>query len=293
MDAVKLKMDGLVKEKIDLVKVASTCEIVIKEFEAKCVVSEKAIRVVEKEIANQEDGLDKALTDFISAQERLDEAMKIASDSELDANALTRKIKLIEDDQAKTEERYKECVAKLSEYEASLAINECERKKFEVKSFATEEKLELMVTQLEEATNIAEESDRKYEEVVRKAKLVESELERITEKAEDAEAKIAQTEEELRDKGSSHKSMEEICGKNADREDSLDNEERSLIDRLKIAETNAEFGERTVDKLERTIDGIQDSLFDEKTTYRDLSVKLDTTLRDMMKIAEEANHNCD
>ena len=86
--------------------------------------------------------------------------------------------------------------------------------------------------------------------------------------------------------------MEEKCSKNADKEDDLDNEERSLVDKLKVAETNAEFGERTVDKLESTIDGIQDRLFEEKVRYREISVKLDFTLREMMKIAEEA-HECD
>merc|ERR1712158_209814 len=97
--------------------------------------------------------------------------------------------------------------------------------------FAIEEKLELMVTELDEATRIAEE------------------------------------------------------------EDKLDNEQRSLIDQLKIAETNAEFGERTVEKLERTIDGIQESLYEEKMAYRALSCKLDSTLRDMMQIADE--HSCE
>jgi len=292
MDAIKIKMDQLVKDKLELIKEAQGMEGGIKDFENKCTESEKAIRVVEKQIANFEDELDKTLTDYIDAQEKLEDALKIASDSELDANALTRKIKLIADDQIKIEERYKETIAKLSEFESSLAINEGERKRGETKSFATEEKLELMVTQLEEATNIAEEADRKYEEVLRKSKLVESELERITEKAEDSEAQITATEQELREKNTSFKKMEEICGKNADKEDELDNLERSLIEKLKIAETNAEFGERTVDKLESTIDGIQERLFDEKTVYKNLSVKLDTTLRDMMKIAEEEMHQC-
>lgn len=292
MEAVKLKMDALVKEKLDCVKLAQSYEEELKDFEAKCTVSDKAIRAVEKTIANHEDELDKTLTDFISAQEKLDDALKIASDSELNANALVRKLKLIEEEQVRVDERYKETVAKLSDYEASLATNEAERKKHEQKSFATEEKLELMVTQLEEAAQISEEADRKYEEVCRKAKLIESELERITEKAEDFEEKIGEFEAELNEKNTELRKMEEICGKNADKEDSLDNEQRSLVDRLKVAETNAEFGERTVEKLERTIDNIQESLFEEKTKYRDLSVKLDSTLRDMMKIVEEG-HECD
>jgi len=292
MDAVKIKMDQLVKDKVELLKQAKGFELEIKDFETKCSVSEKAVRVVEKEIANFEDELDKTLTDYISAQENLEDALKIASDSELDANALRRKIKLIEEDQLRIEERYKETVSKLSEFESTYAVNEAERKKFETKSFAVEEKLELMTTQLEEANVIAEESDRKFEDVQRKANIVKGDLERMVEKAEDFEQQIGITETELSEKNNALRKMEDRCGRNADKEDKLDNEQRNLVERLKLAETNAEFGERTVEKLENTIDGIQDKLFEEKTMYRNISIKLDSTLREMMKMAEEG-HDCE
>lgn len=292
MDAVKHKMDQLVKDKLELIKVAKSYESVLSDYDAKCSNLEKSIRTVEKDIATHEDALDQSLTDFISAQEKLEVAHKIASDSELDANALARKIQLLAKEQETVDSRYKETVAKISEFESTYAVHEAERKKMEQKSFAVEEKLELMVTQLEEANVIAEEADRKFEDVQRKANIVKSDLERMIEKAEDFEAKIIEFEDELRDKNNALRKMEDICGKNADQEDELDNQQRSLVERLKVAETNAEFGERTVDKLESTIDGIQDRLFEEKVRYREISVKLDFTLREMMKIAEEA-HECD
>jgi len=286
-------MDALVKDKLELIKAAGMSEETTKDFEGKCRESEKHIRTLEKAIANTEDNLDTTLTNYISATEKLEIAQATATASELDVSALNRKIKLIEEESARVEERYKETIAKLSEYEKTYEDNERERKRFETKSFAVEEKLELMVSELDEATRIAEEADRKYEEVLRKSKVVEGDLERMTEKAEDFEVKIQDFEAELSEKSNSLRKMEEICGNNADREDELDNEQRSLIDKLKIADTNAEFGERTVEKLERTIDGIQESLYEEKLNYRNLSCKLDTTLRDMMTIAEGAGHDCD
>ena len=292
MEAIKLKMDALVKDKLELLKASASSEETTKDFDSKCRESEKQIRTLEKAIANTEDNLDTTLTNYIEATEKLETAQATATASELDVSALNRKIKLIEEESARVEERYKETIAKLSEYEKTYEDNERERKRFETKSFAVEEKLELMVSELDEATRIAEEADRKYEEVLRKAKVVEGDLERMTEKAEDFEAKIQEYETELNETQASLRKMEDICGKNADREDELDNEQRSLIDKLKIADTNAEFGERTVEKLERTIDGIQESLYEEKVNYRDLSCKLDTTLRDMMTIAE-ANHDCE
>ena len=292
MEAIKLKMDALVKDKLELLKDASNCELEVKDFEAKCSVSDKAIRTLEKAIATCEDELDTTLTNYIAATEKLETAQATATSSELDVNALERKIRLIQEESQRVEERYKETIAKVSEYEKTFEDNERERKKFETKSFAIEEKLELMVSELEEATRIAEEADRKYEEVLRKHKVVEGDLERMTEKAEDFETKIQEYENELNETSANLRKMEDVCGKNADREDELDNEQRSLIEKLKIADTNAEFGERTVEKLERTIDGIQESLYEEKIAYRDLSCKLDTTLRDMMQIAESA-HDCE
>merc|ERR1712066_686053 len=49
-------------------------------------------------------------------------------------------------------------------------------------------------------------------------------------------------------------------------------------------ESRAEFGERTVDKLESTIDYLQDNLYQEKLAFIEMSKKLDQTLNDMMTV---------
>ena len=61
------------------------------------------------------------------------------------------------------------------------------RKVIENRSLKDEEKLEMQEIQLNEAKNIAEDADRKYEEVARKLVMVEAELERGEERAELAE----------------------------------------------------------------------------------------------------------
>merc|ERR1712088_1200043 len=160
MEAIKLKMDALVKEKLQLIKDSQDSESIIKEFEDKCRESEKAIRALEKAIANYEHDLDTTLTNYISATEKLELAQATATASELDVNALERKIKLVQEESSRVDERYRETIAKVSEYEKSLEDNERERNK--------------------------------HEEVLRKAKIVESDLDRINEKAEDFEQKIAE-----------------------------------------------------------------------------------------------------
>merc|ERR1739848_634759 len=155
-----------------LIEEAAKCEEEMSSYKAKGDEVDKNIRGVEKLISKAEESLDDTMTANVTAAEKLEEAEQTASHGELEVSALVRKINLLGDEQAKVDERYKETIQKLSEYETSLEENERERKIHEAKSFSIEEKLELMGAQLEEATAIAEEADRKYEEVARKFRIV-------------------------------------------------------------------------------------------------------------------------
>ena len=72
--------------------------------------------------------------------------------------------------------------------------------------------------------------------------------------------------------------------KNAEEEDKFENKISRLQEEFKLADTRAEFAERSVDKLEATIDGLLESLMNEKLNYRNISEKLDKTLNDMMSM---------
>lgn len=287
MEAVKHKMDDLVTQKKTLVEAANKFEADINTFKSKGDETDKAIRAVEKQISKAEESLDDTMTANVTASERLEEAEQTASHAELEVSALVRKLKLLEDESKKVDDRYKETVSKLAEYEASFEENDRERKIHEAKSFSIEEKLELMGAQLEDATAIAEEADRKYEEVARKLRIVEGDCERMVDKSEEFETKVKDSEMQISEHNENLKKMETLCGDNAEKEDNYDNTVRSLSERLKNSETGAEFGERTVEKLERTIDTLQEQLYQEKLAFKELSMKLDRTLQDMMHLAEE------
>ena len=68
-------------------------------------------------------------------------------------------------------------------------------------------------------------------------------------------------------------------------EDEYDEKVKKLSEECKEAEVRAEFGERTVEKLESTIDQLEESLYAEKLQFRNISLKLDQTLKDMMELA--------
>merc|ERR1711886_9178 len=127
-------------------------------------------------------------------------------------------------------------------------------------------------------------SNQKFEDAGRKLKVVEGDLERVYERAEEFETKTRDLETQLRDMESKVKETETITVKNADEEEKFENKITKLQDEFKQADTRAEFAERSVDKLESTIDGLLEGLMNEKLNYRTLSEKLDKTLNDMMSM---------
>ena len=89
----------------------------------------------------------------------------------------------------RNKERLQENIEKCKAIEASGQENEDARKAGEARSFAAEESLEQMETQLEEANEVAKISNQKFEDASRKLKVVEGDLERVIERAEEFETK--------------------------------------------------------------------------------------------------------
>ncbi|KRY66043.1 Tropomyosin [Trichinella pseudospiralis] len=188
--------------------------------------------------------------------------------AEAEVAALNRRIQLLEEDLTRAEERLKIATEKLEE--ASKAADESERgrKSMETRSMQDEERANLLETQVLQAKLIAEEADRKYEEVARKLAMVEADLERAEERAEAGENKIVELEEELRVVGNNLKSLEVSEEKALQREDSYEEHIRQLSQRLKEAETRAEFAERSVQKLQKEVDRLEDELVQQETSKK-------------------------
>merc|ERR1712157_361124 len=168
--------------------------------------------------------------------------------------------------------------------ESSAAKNEEGRRAGEARSFAAESGLEAMEAELEEAQGIATAANHKFEDSQRKCKVVEGDLERVIERAEEFEGKARDLETQVREMESKVKETEAITVKNAEEEDKYETKIARLQEEFKLADTRAEFAERSVDKLESTIDGLLESLMNEKLNYRNISEKLDKTLNDMMNM---------
>ncbi|XP_045775967.1 tropomyosin isoform X9 [Maniola jurtina] len=202
--------------------------------------------------------------------------------AESEVAALNRRIQLLEEDLERSEERLATATAKLAE--ASQAADESERarKILENRSLADEERMDALENQLKEARFLAEEADKKYDEVARKLAMVEADLERAEERAETGESKIVELEEELRVVGNNLKSLEVSEEKANQREEEYKNQIKTLTTRLKEAEARAEFAERSVQKLQKEVDRLEDELVAEKEKYKDIGDDLDTAFVELI-----------
>ncbi|XP_018799290.1 PREDICTED: heat shock protein DDB_G0288861 isoform X10 [Bactrocera latifrons] len=204
--------------------------------------------------------------------------------AESEVAALNRRIQLLEEDLERSEERLGSATAKLSE--ASQAADESERarKILENRALADEERMDALENQLKEARFLAEEADKKYDEVARKLAMVEADLERAEERAEQGENKIVELEEELRVVGNNLKSLEVSEEKANQREEEYKNQIKTLNTRLKEAEARAEFAERSVQKLQKEVDRLEDDLVNERNKNKLLQEEMEVTLHDIQNM---------
>jgi len=183
---------------------------------------------------------------------------------------------------ARSEERLNDTASKLPEAVERASETEQARKLGENRAIVDEERMDALENQLKEARFMAEEADKKFDEVARKLAMVEADLERAEERAEQGENKIVELEEELRVVGNNLKTLEVSEEKSRRREDEYNEQIKGMTSRLKLAETRAEFAERSVQKLQKEVDRVEDELVNQKELYKTISDDLDTTFTEII-----------
>ena len=88
-------------------------------------------------------------------------------------------------------------------------------------------------------------------------------------------------EEELRVVGNNLKSLEVSEEKAQQREEAHEQQIRIMTTKLKEAEARAEFAERSVQKLQKEVDRLEDELVHEKEKYKSISDELDQTFAEL------------
>merc|ERR1712038_1700695 len=212
-----------------------------------------------------------------STTTKLDKKDKSFQLAEGEIQALKRKMVLTEDELERSETKGTAVTSDLNEAsERDQRINKA-IKTLEHKNMIDEERIDLMENQVKEAKQMVEESDIKYDEVARKLAMVEGDLERAEERANAGENKIVDLEEELKVIGENLKALEVAEEKAQQREEEYKKQLKLLTERLKTAESRAEYGEKTVQKLNLRIDGVMSDLVVEKMKTQDVNDPLDET----------------
>merc|ERR1712051_1135045 len=128
--------------------------------------------------------------------------------TELEMNALTRRVSGLEEDLEKTEEKMVAAVAKLDKAGTAADDSERAKKVFQSKADEDEKRIIGLEKDLKEAREKAEAADATYDEVAKKLATCESDLEKAEERADVGETKILELEEELRVVANNLKSLE-------------------------------------------------------------------------------------
>merc|ERR1712002_340517 len=133
--------------------------------------------VLKKKMRQTQEEMEKYKEESEDMARKLQVEIMRREEAEGEVAALNRRIQLLEEDLERSEERLATATQKLAE--ASHAADESERirKVLENKNNMEDDRVAILEAQLAQAKLIAEEADKKYEEVARKLAMVEADLE--------------------------------------------------------------------------------------------------------------------
>jgi len=281
MEAIKKKMQAMKVEKDNLcdrsdVVEQQTKDANIRREKAEEEFTELTLKSRTLEIDNDKYG--EKLVNQIMAQEAK-EAQVLAAEAEF--NRLNRRVQELEEDLEITEQKYVLAIQKYDK--AATEADDSDRMAKVLQNRATEDETKManLADELKKAQNRAEEADRKYDEAQKKMVTAEAQLEIDGERADVSEFKIIELEEELKVVANNLKSLEVSEDKANKREDFYKVEIKRLTAKLKQSETRAEFAERSVIKLQKEVDRLEDELVNEQDKFKAITEELDATFAEM------------
>merc|ERR1712130_1062443 len=150
------------------------------------------------------------------------------------------------------------------------------------KTMNTEVEIEDLCKSEKEAKFMASESEKKFDEISRRLGVVQEELKKAEERADSNQKKVDSIDEELKVVGENMKALEVAEGKALEREEKFKEQILILLNRLKIADARAEYGEMNITKLNKRIDNIEDDIIRAKVKSSHVGGEMNDTFKDIM-----------
>ncbi|XP_059086863.1 tropomyosin-like isoform X4 [Tigriopus californicus] len=282
MDAIRKKMQSLKVETDQMVTQANALEKVAKDSNTKADKFDCDIRDLQKKINGLEGKYDDVAEKLEQAVTKEEEKEKDWKAAEEDVNNLARKMLLLEE-----EVKRRETDLAGTTMDLCLTSKDADRiarqvKILQSKNMTNEVLLEELDKEVKEAKFMAEDSEKKLDEISRRLGVMEDELKRAMERAALADDKNVNLEEQLRMVGENMKQLEVSEEKALEREEKFKQQIRHLVARLKEADSRAEYGEMNITKLNIRIDDIEDEIVREKLKIKHVSDELSETFDDML-----------
>merc|ERR1712055_369647 len=215
--------------------------------------------------------------------------------AEEECTELTNKARTLEIDVDKFGEKLAQQVMAQEAKEAQVMAAEAEFNRLNRRVQELEEDLEITeakyataIQKYDKAATEADDSDRMAKVLANRAvddeakmKNLADELASAQKRAEVSEFKIIELEEELKVVANNLKSLEVSEDKANKREDFYKVEIKRLTAKLKQSETRSEFAERSVVKLQKEVDRLEDELVNEQDKFKAITEELDATFAEM------------
>jgi len=281
MEAIKKKMQAMKVEKDNLCDRCDEVEQKCKEAHIRQEKAEEECTELSNKAKTLEIDVDKygeKLSQQILAQEAKEAQVEAA---ELEFNRLNRRVGELEEDLEITENKYTIAIQKYDKAATEADDSDRMAKVLANRAVEDEAKMTNLAKELSDAQKRAEEADKCYDEAQKKMQLAEASLEVNGERADVSEFKIIELEEELKVVANNLKSLEVSEDKANQRESFYKTEIKRLTTKLKQSETRSEFAERSVVKLQKEVDRLEDELVNEQDKFKAITEELDATFAEM------------
>jgi len=281
MEAIRKKVQAMKVEKDNLCDRMDAVEQSLKEAKIRQEKAEEESTELNnkaKQLEIEVDVYGEGLSKQVMERER-QEAQVLAAEAEF--NRLNRRVQELEEDLETTENKY---VIAMQKYDkAATTADDSDRmaKVLQNRSQEDEKKMSTLADQLKDAQKKAEDADNKYDDASKKMTQCEGQLEVDGERADISEFKIVELEEELKVVANNLKSLEVSEDKANQRETYYKDEIKKMTAKLKQSETRAEFAERSVQKLQKEVDRLEDELVGEQEKFKAITEELDQTFAEM------------